>query len=304
MDNIAVSPYNISMDNHLHLFFDDEAKALIDSFARCFKVKINLRSAGMQEFIVGLQNPGSRFCLLIQTQLGLRPRCERQDELMCAQCGSQNDLIIYSCYAGPSEAAMPILVKGVKIGYAMVGQFRTRPVLPPEIQGLWRKAGFPLENLEKAFSEQSYFEKNDLDSMLRLFSMLIKYIVSEKHISVSRPDITKDIIQWVDAHLTEDISLNRIAAAMRRSRSSVSHALKQKLNMSFKQLHIMRRIELFEQMAAIEPEISVQEGAFKAGFRDPLYFSRVYKKVRHCSPSQYIKSVKEKVDSPARLLYP
>jgi two-component system response regulator YesN len=140
--------------------------------------------------------------------------------------------------------------------------------------------------------------------MLRLFSMLIKYIVSEKHISVSRSDITRDIIQWIDAHLTEDISLNRIAAAMQRSRSSISHTLKQKLNMSFKQLHTMMRIESFEQMAAVDPEISVQEGAFKLGFRDPLYFSRIYKKVRHRSPSQYIKSVKGKADSPAHLLYP
>lgn len=285
------------------MFFDDEAKDLIDSFARCFRVKINLRSPRMQECIVGLQNPGSRFCRLIQTQLGLRPRCERQDEQMCSRCGRKNELIVYSCYAGPSEAVMPLLVDGIKIGYAMAGQFRTRPFLPPEIQALWTEAAFPLETLQKAFSEQSYFEKNNLDSMLRLFSMLIKYIVNERHISVSRTDITRDIIQWVDAHLTEEISLARISGAMRRSRSSISHTLKQKLNMSFKQLHTLRRIELFEQMAAIEPDLSVQEGAFRAGFSDPLYFSRIYKKVRRYSPSQYIKSVREKIDNLPLPLY-
>jgi AraC-like DNA-binding protein len=282
------------MDNHLHLFFDDEARALIDSFAQCFKVKINLRSSGMEECIVGLQNPGSCFCRLIQTQLGLRPRCEKQDEQMCSRCGGKNDLLVYSCYAGPSEAVMPVLIRGVKIGYAMAGQFRTRPFLPAGIQTLWTDAGFPLETLQKAFSEQSYFGKNDLDGMLRLFSMLIKYIVNEKHISVSRTDISKDIIQWVDTHLAEDISLERISDAMQRSRSSISHILKQRLNMSFKQLHILRRIEFFEQIAAIEPELNVQEGAFRAGFRDPLYFSKVYKKVRHCNPSQYIRSIREK----------
>jgi AraC-like DNA-binding protein len=285
------------MDGHLKLFFDEEARALVDSFARCFKVKINLRSSRMQEFIVGLQNPDSRFCRLIQTELHLRTRCEKQDEQMCSRCGGKNEMVAYSCYTGPVEAVMPVLVSGVKIGYAMVGQFRTRKVLPAEIQNLWRESGLQPEILREAFSEQPYFEKAGLDSMLQLFSMLIKYISNERHISVSRNDITRDIVRWMDDHLTEDMSLDRIARAMRRSRSSISHTLKQKLNMTFKQLHTLERIEYFEQIVMLEPELSVQEGAFRTGFRDPLYFSRIYKKIRHNSPSQYIKSVRDKVDN-------
>jgi AraC-like DNA-binding protein len=295
MDNRARRMQNTSMISDLHLFFDAEARELIDSFARCFKVKINLRSEGMREFIVGLQNPGSRFCRLLQTQLRLRPRCEKQDEQMCSRCGRETEPIVYSCYAGPSEAVMPVLLKGITAGYAMIGQFRTREDLPSGILALWKEAGFSPEALQRAFLEQPYFETARLDSMLRLFSMLIKYITTGKHLSVSRTDITGEIIQWVDAHLCEEISLDRIAAAMRRSRSSISHTLKQKLNMSFKQLHTLRRVEFFEQNAALEPDLSVQEGAFRAGFGDPLYFSRVYKKLRRRSPSQYLKSIREKI---------
>jgi AraC-like DNA-binding protein len=283
------------MDNDLWLFFDTEAKELIDSFAQCFKVKINLRSFRMREFIVGLQNPGSRFCRLIQTKLYLRLRCERQDEQMCSRCRGKIEPVVYSCYAGPSEAVMPVLLNGIIAGYAMIGQFRTRENLPPGILALWGEAGFHPEILQKAFLEQPYFEKSSLDGMLRLFSMLIKYIVNEKHLSVSRTDLARDIIRWVDVHLTEEISLDRIADAMQRSRSSISHTLKQKLNMSFKQLHTLRRIEFFEQNAVVDPELSVQEGAFRAGFGDPLYFSRLYKKVRRRSPSQYIKAVRKNI---------
>ncbi|MDR3172854.1 MAG: PocR ligand-binding domain-containing protein [Treponema sp.] len=214
---------------------------------------------------------------------------------MCSRCGGEKGLLLYSCYAGPMEAVMPVILSGTTIGYAMIGQFRTRTSIPSEILTLWKEAGFHQEALQKAFFEQPYFEKAGLEGMLRLFSMLIKYIANEKHLSVSRTDITRDIIQWVDAHLTEEISLDRIAAAMRRSRSSISHTLKQKLNMSFKQLHTLRRIEFFEQNAVVEPELSVQEGAFRAGFSDPLYFSRLYKKVRHYSPSRYIRSLREKI---------
>ncbi|MDR3172853.1 MAG: hypothetical protein LBU19_01265 [Treponema sp.] len=78
------------MNNDLWLFFDDEAKELIDSFARCFKVKINLRSSRMREFIVGLQNPGSRFCRLVQRELDLRPRCkDRMNRCVPAAAGKR-----------------------------------------------------------------------------------------------------------------------------------------------------------------------------------------------------------------------
>ena len=66
----------------LGLFFDEEVQRLIDSFAYCFKVKITIFSARMEEMIVGLQNPGSAFCQLIQKKLRFRYRCCRQDKLM------------------------------------------------------------------------------------------------------------------------------------------------------------------------------------------------------------------------------
>jgi AraC-like DNA-binding protein len=87
--------------------------------------------------------------------------------------------------------------------------------------------------------------------------------------------------------------MDDIAAAMNRSKSTISHRIKQQLGLSFKQLCILKRIQRFESIASAEPQISIQEAAARVGYDDPYYFSRVYKKVRLTAPSQYMKSLKD-----------
>jgi AraC-like DNA-binding protein len=87
--------------------------------------------------------------------------------------------------------------------------------------------------------------------------------------------------------------LNETAAAMNRSRSTISHTIKQQLGMSFKQLCILKRIQRFETITAQDPNLSIQDAAAQVGYEDPFYFSRIYKKIRLVPPSTYIKSIRE-----------
>jgi len=50
----------------------------------------------------------------------------------------------------------------------------------------------------------------------------------------------------------------------------------------------------FESIIADDPSLPIQEAAFRVGYEDPLYFSRIYKKFRMTSPSSYIKLIKGK----------
>ncbi|MDR1410952.1 MAG: PocR ligand-binding domain-containing protein [Spirochaetaceae bacterium] len=284
------------MVEKLGLFFNEEVQQLIDSFAYCFKVKITIFSSGMEELLVGLQNPGARFCQLIQKGLHFRYRCCRQDKLMCERCEKKQERLVYDCYAGLREAVLPIKVEETLIGYAMLGQFRTRKELPAEIVRDWLGRGFRHETLKAAFLDQPFFDQAALDNMLRLFSMLVSFIVTREYVKVRRPGLVEKTLHWLEDHIAEPVSIDDIAAAMNRSRSTISHRIKQQLGLSFKQLCILKRIQRFESIASAEPQISIQEAAARVGYEDPYYFSRIYKKVRLTAPSQYIKSLK---DSPA-----
>ncbi|MDR0375302.1 MAG: helix-turn-helix domain-containing protein [Treponema sp.] len=76
------------------------------------------------------------------------------------------------------------------------------------------------------------------------------------------------------------------------SQRAILYALKKNLNMNFKQLCMLKKIERFERVVSENPAITVEEAALMIGYDDASYFSRVYKKVRSATPSAFIKSVR------------
>jgi AraC-like DNA-binding protein len=197
---------------------------------------------------------------------------------------------------------MPVKLGGILLGYALLGQFRTKDALSPEILQGWAKAGLEAETLQKAFGEHPFFDKKNLESMLRLFSRLLSFLVAREYVKIRQPGLAESVSHWLEAHIAESLDLNRIALIMNRSRSTISHTIKRRFGMSFKELCILKRIQRFENIIAGDPDISIREAASLAGYRDPFYFSRIYKKVRLSAPSVYLKSVRKKISGAGNLV--
>lgn len=280
----------------LWLFIDEEAQRLIDSFAYCFKIKITIFSARMEEMIVGLKNPGSAYCRLIQNKLRLRYRCCHQDKLACERCEQHDKTIVYSCYAGLTEIVTPIKIDGKLIGYGFAGQFITDYKLPEEIEQLWVEGGFDVKDLRDTYKAGPFFEKPALDNMCKLFSMMLDFIVTRRYVGIRHPDVVERVMDYLDEHIAEPLSLGDIAAALKCSRSTISHKVKRKLGMNFKKLYIFKKVQHFESIIAANPELQIQEAAALVGYEDPFYFSRLYKKIRLACPSSYVDSVLRKQD--------
>jgi AraC-like DNA-binding protein/ligand-binding sensor protein len=225
---------------------------------------------------------------LIQKKLHYRYRCCRQDKLMCERCEEKDEIVVYYCYAGLSEIVFPIKIKKKLVGYGILGQFRTGQGLPETIIQDWAKAGFAPEELREVYEAQPFYHKPAMDNMLRLFSMLIAFIVTQEYVRIRRPGVTEQVIHWLDEHIAEPLSLDDAAAAAKCSRSTVSHVIKRQLGMNFKKVCLLKKIQRFESLIAADPVMSIQEAAALVGYGDPFYFSRLYKKVRLAAPSTYV----------------
>jgi len=274
------------------VFFDERVQNLIDSFAYCFKVRITLFSSAMEVLFIGLQNEGCTYCQLLQQKVHYRYRCCKQDRMMCTSCEQNNKPLVYQCYAGLMESVIPIKVDKRLVGYAMLGQFRNRKKIPNEIIYNWKKKHNNSVVLQKAFNDQPYYEEPAIENMINLFVMLCSYIVSNEFVKVRRPEVVENVIRWIEKNISETIILDNVANTLGYSRSSISHTIKKNLHISFKQLCILKKIERFESLLHTNPVMSIQEAAFLVGYNDPLYFSRLYKKIRSVSPSVFLKSIR------------
>lgn len=275
----------------MQLFYTPEVKQLIENFSYCFDVKITFFSPDMYEYLVGYHTRSSDFCTLMQNGLNARYRCIQQDKLMCSRCHEEGSKQIYVCHAGLVEIIIPISFEGEIAAYAFLGQFRSSDTLPDSLLEEWRRASLDEKELTAAFLDRPMYTGEKLEKMIRLFSQNLELLLSSRALNVFHPSITEGVLSYIDRHISEKFDIGDVAAFLSKSESAVSHAVKKELGISFKELLITRRISAFEQLILSQPGIQIKEAARKVGYDDALYFSRLYRQKRGCTPSSFAESM-------------
>ncbi|MEM6252329.1 MAG: AraC family transcriptional regulator [Cyanobacteria bacterium P01_D01_bin.156] len=95
------------------------------------------------------------------------------------------------------------------------------------------------------------------------------------------------VLDYIEAHLTEDISLSELSLQAGLSKFHFSRLFKQALGLTPHKYLIKRRIEqATQQLKKGQP---INQVAHQFGFSDQSHFTRMFKQVQGCTPRQYLK---------------
>ena len=108
----------------------------------------------------------------------------------------------------------------------------------------------------------------------------------------SNDNIFEMLVDYIDNHYKDyDLSLKKLSDVFSYTEKYLSHLFKKHMNISFKtylnKLRMQYAYELIENN-----NTSVSKIAELCGYSDSLYFSKVFKKARGITPTQYIKNRK------------
>ena len=103
---------------------------------------------------------------------------------------------------------------------------------------------------------------------------------------VGRVTYVKQVTKYIEEHYQEQITVDDIAKALHLNRSYLSTLYKVNSQKSIKQYLQHHRI-LRSTMLLQRTNLSIAEIAMEVGFKDSLYFSRIFKAHMRCSPTQY-----------------
>lgn len=99
--------------------------------------------------------------------------------------------------------------------------------------------------------------------------------------------LLKQAVAYIDAHFTdEDLSLNRVAQEVNISANYLSAVFSQEIGATFVEYLTSRRMELARTLLRTTDQRS-GEIAAAVGYRDPHYFSFLFKKTQGCTPRDY-----------------
>ena len=271
------------MTTAFELFLSDEVQSLIDHFAAVLDLRVTFFSVDGRELRRGQHMRNSDYCAMVQQELGTLKECLSMDTAKRTEAVAKRGIIDYRCHAGLREAIAPVFIHDKLAGFLMIGQFRSND----EVPDCMLKRCATAEQRARLGAAFHALPKINAENMLGLFKMLIDYI-SVRELAVLQGDrLRHDIDRYLEQHCTEEIRLPEMARKLGRSVSTISQFLRRNYQTSFKELLIERRLEKAEEYWRANPEATVGEAAFAAGFTDQFYFSRVFRKRRGLPPGEY-----------------
>jgi AraC-like DNA-binding protein len=260
---------------------------ILDRFSSLFGIRIAFFSRTGEDLKVGQNRGNSVYCMLLREWLFGDSVCLALDALKRDEAARIGNLICYECHGGLMEAIKPVHYKNILLGYAMIGQFRTRKDLPKSVADGWLVKNRDLRELRSAYRQLPFVGQNRLEDILAFFSMIVDHVVTQHMISIKGDLLLEELLTYMEEHIGENISLSDASAFAHRSVSTVTHAFRERLGKSFKEVLIEMKLQKAEEFLSSDPNATVSAAARGVGYNAPLYFSRLYKKVRGIPPSKY-----------------
>lgn len=278
--------------HEMNFIFQQDIREVLDHFSRLLAVRFSFLAPDGRELQVGENKPHCRFCRLVRTNLDLADQCGQCDRDGWRRAARAGKAVWYRCHAGLIDGCMAVRSQERIIGYMMIGQFRTTATCTATLRTAWRRR-CDNDTLQAAFLETPRYTSPQVEDIMGVFSVLANFIVSRRMIAPRGMEAVGPLLSYMAEHPRRALSTADAARLMHRSTSSLSHVFKQATGKSFLQHQIAMKLDLADELFRTRHEVTVREVAFEIGFKDPYYFSRLYRKHRGHPPSQTIRAARE-----------
>ena len=151
-----------------------------------------------------------------------------------------------------------------------------------------------LEITDEYFSGNEYAELTIYSLLLSFFVKFINNHIQDEELfpnvrqSRQKEYVKKfnDLLDYINLHYAEDLSLENMAARMGFSKFHFSRLFKQYTNLTFNDYLNYRRLKAAEELLA-NPAFSITEVSMRSGYSSISTFNRVFRQIKHCTPSEY-----------------
>ena len=163
-----------------------------------------------------------------------------------------------------------------------------------ELHSLAKKTMLDIFSLYKQKSELA--DSKIYIALINLMIAVREFQLEQSRHSLACDDVKLDeynekfsmVMKYIDENYMYDITLEQLADIAGYSKYHFSRIFKQYNSMSYLQYINARRTRAAEHLL-LDPDISVTEVAMRAGFKSLTTFNRIFKELKHCTPSDFKK---------------
>ena len=202
-------------------------------------------------------------------------KCDQEHLLMAKQSGNVH---IYHCHARLLEGIVPLYDRHhIYLGAIVFGQLRDR-------ERDYGSASAAARKLLSRSRESSRREMHDIGVLLKYLS---EYIIEKEIVQYSSKPWVERLDDFINDHLSERLTLFRLASEIGRSTSFLSHNFPMEFGIPLKDY--VRQLRMKRACLLLKSGSTVRETAQELGFYDEFHFSKEFKRHFGLSPSSFKK---------------
>ena len=229
------------------------------------------------------------YCRLVRATPQGEMGCRLCDQKACRQARQEKTTWIYPCHAGLIEAITPIQIDGVVVGYLLLSHIVQGADEQAEWQRAWQLcAGYPIrqEELYRAYRQLPRTPYQRLRAACDLLALSARALCQVHMARLVPGSPAETLNRFLADHLAEDLSSDRICAALGMGRTALYQLSKETygcgINESVRRLRIQRAIRLLTTTRLTNNQICQQ-----IGIADYNYFFRVFRRQTGFTPQAY-----------------
>lgn len=200
------------------------------------------------------------------------------------------------CFAGLSEASVPVRIGERLIGFLQTGEVivgkpnRRQFVKTARLLREWG-AKVDLRKLEDAYFHTQTMTPKHFQSVLRLLAIFAQHLgLLANQLAIrasnSEPESVVKAREFIRDHQSEDLALGDVARAVNTSTFYFCKTFKKATGLTFTEYLGRTRIEKARQLL-VNPNLRVSEVAYEAGFQSLTHFNRMFHRVLGESPTAF-----------------
>ncbi|MCA1295168.1 AraC family transcriptional regulator [Paenibacillus sp. alder61] len=108
------------------------------------------------------------------------------------------------------------------------------------------------------------------------------------------PELVRKTMEYIESHLSKNISLNRLAAEFYLNSTYISRQFKKHTGLTLRSYILDRRIALAKSYLC--EGLSITEACYQSGFSDYANFIRSFTKIAGISPGKFVKQIRSAAD--------
>ncbi len=232
------------------------------------------------------------FCAMMSQSSRSCAACLQMQQRVCE--GVNGVACTMSCTFGLSETAVGVKIGQDIIAYLLTGQVFFKPPTPQWTSHALKQIkewGLTLDMQEAArrYNETPVVRRDEYQATVRLLQFFADQLgtlanqIAVQTANAEPPVITK-AKQFIRDHLTEDLSLGQVSAAVHTSIFYFCKLFRKVTGLTFTEFVSRTRIENAKNLL-LNPNFRVSEIAYEVGFQSLTHFNRVFKRIVGESPT-------------------